>query len=1508
MSALVLEANEHSTLRLTGGVAFEGSSIQKRGGGSVVLASEVSSLTGDVNVEAGELRLERSQVLANAATTVMPGATLSVVSPFDTPEHNYSRYALPQLTLDGGVLRAALATDPTGYVHVDTNITLLSDSTIESADKYDLTVFGTISGPGGLTFRHSGEVRPPSFPSYPPYRPVTYIDVVGDATYSGETVIGPGVSVTFASGSLPGDAIGGTHVLRGSLYLRGGGGAERIDVENGSIDLEEAESAYGHTVTLRSGQLSGGAPGFPDPPMPAVLATDVHYRDGAAFGGSSSSDYLVLLGGVEGTGSVAIRNAVDFMGGLTARGNIYVRDRAVGELSGPLSLAGEVFFDGSTLRISSETQLSDTRFRLAPTFGGAPTRLTIAGNNSLGEVVIDPRYDRRGDVFEHTVLEVEEGYTLTLDAGLRFMGGKLSGRFEGQPTIVKQGLASGWLEGHATSSFDRVDVEAGLLVVQGDAGLTPADIHLMPHDTSRLELVDTGAYDGAVYLNSSQGRRGATISLGEGVLYDGDLFLGSGTATIEAGSDDLDVGLGSNASIHGGDVLLDARSRSLRLRSGSHTYSGSTEIAGRDVVLVDSGRLNSTAAVVGSTRSRLTLDNSGVASHPDRIPDATPVHMNGMTLLLGGRGGESVSETLGDVRISKGTGVIEVENPYSDGSATVLNIRSLTRMAGGAVRFSRSNGAQILLDGTPDLNDGLIGGWAMSDGEFATYGPTGVAPYGEVHSYATDIASATEVDNVRQVQSAVLIRDTVVNSLSALSGEIDLGGHRLTIESGGLISHRRVYGAGEITTGGESGGELVVSGNARIEVNIVDGPSLPVGVTAMWGDVILSGVNTYTGPTVVNNEARMFLRSETALPGGGDLVINGGTMLLESNSEAGFEIGHVQIRGSGALRTDTGYHPRIIPARMTLESGSIGWDVDIVGDAPITKIGAGSASLTDNLRLHSGSITIEQGSLSVYGSPDPVSAGASGPITIESGGLFEVRTSSSLSDRPLRFDGGILFLENGGEVAADIEVLQGGGTIRNELGATEVSSRFTGDGVLVVEGGFGHDARFVLNSDLSNWAGQLRLAGGPIHLGEHFSYEKPLQINASTLTTSGGAPFGEALVSVMPETELSVSNTLHANLELSGGVLRMWDDEPVLDGSLTVNGHSYLYLESLLGVTDTRPAITGKLNLAQDAHLVVAATPDGPAAASEGLFSRRLSIESDISVYGTATLTAFDSVVEMSGQLSAATTDAELRLVGNDTFEFRGSIHLENGYTLTLIEDGDRASIALSGSASSLTGDGTLVADLTLSEDASISPGSSTGNLSVEGSLTLNSNAVYEWELDAAASDSIIVDGSLSFGAVATLQVVQLGGAPRAADEFVLFEYDALQADPINPDWTIDGARAPDWDFSSASVLIDPDANQVLLTGVATVLNPADFNNDGLVDAADYTVWRDSLDQMVAPFTSADADGDGHVTHADYRIWAANYGAIGGPSSALSAPEPCVFCLLGVTLLASSVHRPSRDG
>lgn len=72
---------------------------------------------------------------------------------------------------------------------------------------------------------------------------------------------------------------------------------------------------------------------------------------------------------------------------------------------------------------------------------------------------------------------------------------------------------------------------------------------------------------------------------------------------------------------------------------------------------------------------------------------------------------------------------------------------------------------------------------------------------------------------------------------------------------------------------------------------------------------------------------------------------------------------------------------------------------------------------------------------------------------------------------------------------------------------------------------------------------------------------------------------------------------------------------------------------------------------------------------------------------------------------------------------------------------------------------------------------------------------------------------------------------------------------------------------------------------------PGDYNADGLVDAADYTVWRDFA-SATTHVNRGDGNADGAVNAGDYEVWRGNYGA----GSGAAVPEPAAGVLLATIL------------
>jgi hypothetical protein len=70
-----------------------------------------------------------------------------------------------------------------------------------------------------------------------------------------------------------------------------------------------------------------------------------------------------------------------------------------------------------------------------------------------------------------------------------------------------------------------------------------------------------------------------------------------------------------------------------------------------------------------------------------------------------------------------------------------------------------------------------------------------------------------------------------------------------------------------------------------------------------------------------------------------------------------------------------------------------------------------------------------------------------------------------------------------------------------------------------------------------------------------------------------------------------------------------------------------------------------------------------------------------------------------------------------------------------------------------------------------------------------------------------------------------------------------------------------------------------------------DYNDNGTVDAADYVVWRDTLNQMGMNLP-ADGNDNDMIDAGDYTVWRANFGKAAGAAAANgSVPEPTALVL-----------------
>ncbi|TWU00580.1 Endo-1,3-1,4-beta-glycanase ExsH [Botrimarina colliarenosi] len=182
--------------------------------------------------------------------------------------------------------------------------------------------------------------------------------------------------------------------------------------------------------------------------------------------------------------------------------------------------------------------------------------------------------------------------------------------------------------------------------------------------------------------------------------------------------------------------------------------------------------------------------------------------------------------------------------------------------------------------------------------------------------------------------------------------------------------------------------------------------------------------------------------------------------------------------------------------------------------------------------------------------------------------------------------------------------------------------------------------------------------------------------------------------------------------------------------------------------------------------------------------------------------------------------------------------------------------------------------------------------LSVEGDFSLDAGAALRLDLGDGAHDLLAVSGAASLDGVLEI-TLEPGYSPAWNETFTV-----LTAGELENNLSLGG---PD---GAKFALVDGAPNEVVLMAVSNL--PGDFTNDGVVDAADYTVWRDS--EGAPAGTLANDTAGGVIGAAQYDLWRTNFGATVPASNAsvanVAVPEPTAACMLAT--LAIVVTRPGR--
>ncbi|TWT31093.1 Autotransporter-associated beta strand repeat protein [Posidoniimonas corsicana] len=624
----------------------------------------------------------------------------------------------------------------------------------------------------------------------------------------------------------------------------------------------------------------------------------------------------------------------------------------------------------------------------------------------------------------------------------------------------------------------------------------------------------------------------------------------------------------------------------------------------------------------------------------------------------------------------------------------------------------------------------------------------------------------------------------------------------------------------------------------------------PSALTLTGGANILVGEGTHEISAVVAGGAGL------TKSGGGALVLSGANTYTGTTSVSG---GALQLPVTGS-----------VPGAVSVaEAGTLAFVAGFDGAFPNAVSGAGSVLVDSSLTTE----TVGFNSAKTYTGTTQIS-----------GGTLQVSHASALGAGDATTLTGTTVSENGSQNNGKL-ALSGNVTVANEL-LTLFPRR--GEGVA--------DLVHVTSAGNNTWSGNIK---GDVN-GDNYNFES----TSGTLTLGGtiSAPDGDG----------GVRNFVFSgagNIDLAGRLVDYGTDEngmsgvPINEennvnvikrgsGTLTINTKTDANDDYWFGSTTVESG-TLRVNgagdngeLRSDVQVNAGATLDVsngfskynliPIAPYEtGLSGGGTVVANRLGVWESSTLSPGDGVgtLSVNGGVDLFYFDADEATVNNT-----GSLNFQLGDDATvksvgnsendLISVNGAFTIGAGGGGGAAFGSEQFVVNVTIAEGVFDTANNYT--LIDASTLTLNGGAsASNFQVNFTDTLGNVITGSRYSAAIVL---------DTAADEVQL----DVDGTPVSLTWT--GANGQAWDIQTTANWTGGDTvfanlDQVTFNDSAVVGGPqaGDFNSDGSVDAADYTIWRDNLGQSDDALNgNGTGDASGNVVQADYDLWRDNYGQTGG--------------------------------
>jgi autotransporter-associated beta strand protein len=337
---------------------------------------------------------------------------------------------------------------------------------------------------------------------------------------------------------------------------------------------------------------------------------------------------------------------------------------------------------------------------------------------------------------------------------------------------------------------------------------------------------------------------------------------------------------------------------------------------------------------------------------------------------------------------------------------------------------------------------------------------------------------------------------------------------------------------------------------------------------------------------------------------------------------------------------------------------------------------------------------------------------------------------------------------------------------------------------------------------------------------------------------------------------LSGSNTFTGPVTVNSGVLRSNNVNGFASSSaITVNNGGTLDMN---GITDTVASLAGASG----------------SAVLQGAAGLTISAAS-----GT---TSFSGTITGSGTFSKSGASTQV-LAGNNTL---GPVTVNAGSLL--LHGANTTGAVTVGNSATLGGTGSVSGAVTINSGGNLAPGASIESFDV-GSLTLNAGSVLDFELGIPGiGDRVNVTGLLTLNG-GSINLFNTG--TMSEGNYTLIDYGTLSGS-VSSLGTPTGPAGFSYELQDTGSLIR------LVVSPPGV--PGDFNEDYIVDAADYLIWREN--EGTTNQLPNDNNLGGTVGPAHYDLWRSNFGTVGGGSGSAAGtsagvPEPATLALVVMGIL-----------